>query len=116
MYSEREWLGSYDHRPDVPVEGVVDFWDTDRPANHLNGTGYEEYIFRDRMLHILNTHDMSKPLFLQYDSKVAHYPTQAPPEYQARFKHIKYDNRRVYLAMISFLDDQLANITGEMKR
>merc|ERR1711963_1371507 len=71
--------------------------------------------FRDRILSILRSHDQSKPLFLQYASKVAHYPMQAPPEYQERFKHIEDDNRRVYAAMVNFLDDQLANITDTMK-
>merc|ERR1719277_1579302 len=40
---------------------------------------------------------------------------QAPQEYQDRFKFIEYDNRRVYHAMVSFLDDQLGNITNTMK-
>jgi arylsulfatase I/J len=115
MYSEAAWRGSYDHRPDLPTPDVIDLWDTDRPARHLNGTGYEEYIFRDRMLKILREHDQSKPLFLQYDSKVAHYPLQVPPEYEAKFAHISYVNRRIYNAMINFLDDQLLNITNTMK-
>eukprot|EP00931_Biecheleriopsis_adriatica_P120159 TRINITY_DN95289_c0_g1_i1.p1 TRINITY_DN95289_c0_g1~~TRINITY_DN95289_c0_g1_i1.p1 ORF type:complete len:557 (+),score=80.74 TRINITY_DN95289_c0_g1_i1:33-1703(+) len=115
MWSQREWLGSFDHRPDLQEDGVIDFWDTDRPAKHLNGTGYEEYIFRDRMLSILHSHDQSKPLFLQYDSKLCHYPLQAPQEYQDKFDFIEYDNRRLYHAMVSFLDDQLANITNTMK-
>jgi len=54
-------------------------------------------------------------LFLQYDSKLCHYPMQAPQEYQDRFKYIEYDNRRMYHAMVSFLDDQLGNITNTMK-
>ena len=118
MYSEAEWGGSYNNRPDIPPpsEGIIDFWDTDKPASHLNGTGYEEYIFRDRMLKILAEHDQAKPLFLQYDSKLCHYPLQAPQEYQDRFAHIATDNRRVYHAMVAFLDDQLANITGTMKQ
>jgi arylsulfatase B len=102
MYTEAEWLGSYSNASDVPSPGIIDFWDTDRPAKHLNGTGYEEYIFRDRMLSILKNHDQSKPLFLNYDSKLCHYPLQAPQEYQDRFKHIKQDNRRVYHAMVPF--------------
>jgi len=51
---------------------------------------------------ILKNHDQSKPLFLNYDSKLCHYPLQAPQEYQDRFKHIKQDNRRVYHAMVPF--------------
>jgi arylsulfatase I/J len=122
MWTEKEWLGSYEHKMSIPTAeeheekyGIVDFWDTDRPASHLNGTGYAEYIFRDRMLDILRAHDQSKPLFLQYNSRLCHYPMQAPQEYQDRFKFIEYDNRRVYHAMVSFLDDQLGNITNTMK-
>ena len=117
MHSQHEWLGSYDHRADVPVEeGFVDLWDTDRPASHLNGSAYEEYIFRDRIQNILQTHDQTKPLFLQYDSKIAHYPMQAPQEYQEQFAFIKEDHRRMYHAMVAFLDDQLLNITSTMKQ
>jgi arylsulfatase I/J len=115
MYTEATWKGSYNDRPDIPAPEIIDLWDTDKPARHLNGTGYEEYIFRDRMLKILREHDQSKPLFLQYDSKVAHYPLQVPPEYEAKFAHIEYANRRVYNAMVNFLDDQLLNITSTMK-
>jgi len=115
MYSHATWLGSYDHKPDVPAPAVIDLWDTDKPATELAGSGYEEYIFRDRMLKILHEHDQSKPLFLQYDSKIAHYPLQVPAEYDQKFAHITYDNRRIYAAMVNFLDDQLANITTTMK-
>lgn len=116
MWTESEWLGSYNHRADVPSPGIIDFWDTDHPASHLNGTGYEELIFRDRMLEILHNHDASKPLFLQYDSKIAHYPMQAPEKYQKKFSFIDQDNRRTYHAMVNFLDDQLNNITETMKQ
>ena len=115
MWTETEWLGSENHKHAFPAKSIIDFWDTDKPANHLNGTGYEEFIFRHRMLDILNNHDQSVPLFLQYDSKVAHYPLQAPPTYQDKHKDIDQINRRVYWSMISFLDDQLKNITDTMK-
>ena len=116
MWSETEWRGS-ENNGQWPKEDLVDFWDTDRPAAHLNGTGYEEDLFRERMLAILAAHPKGTPLFLNYDSKVAHYPLQAPTEYQ-RSPHlaaIEDDNRRTYHAMVSYLDDQLANITGTFK-
>jgi arylsulfatase A-like enzyme len=115
MWTEAEWLGSYDHQADVPSPTIIDFWDTDKPARHLNGTGYEEDLFRERMLAILHAHDQRTPLFLNYDSKIAHYPLQAPLAYQRRFAFIEDDNRRTYHAMINYLDDQLANITGTMR-
>jgi arylsulfatase A-like enzyme len=122
MFSEREWLGSYDNRSDVPGSQeeaggtIVDLWDTDKPASQLNGTGYEEFVFRDRILSILHEHDQTTPLFLTYASKIVHYPQQAPVEYQEKFSFITdVDNRRMYHAMVNFLDDQLLNITTTMK-
>lgn len=41
---------------------------------------YEELLFRDRLMSILDNHDASTPLFLLYAPKIAHYPVQAPPE------------------------------------
>ena len=65
MWSETEWGGSENHG-EWPEEGLVDFWDTDRPAAHLNGTGYEEDLFRARMLEILAAHDKATPLLINY--------------------------------------------------
>ena len=74
MWTEAAWGGSYNHRGDIPLptETIVDFWTTDQPANELNGTGYEEHLFRDRMVEILHNHPAGSPLYLNYDSKVAH--------------------------------------------
>ena len=117
MWTEAEWGGSQNSKGAIPAPGLVDFYDTTHPADTLNGTGYEEDLFRARMLKILRAHDPAKdgPLFLQYDSKVAHYPLEAPPAYQDKFANITQDNRRIYHSMVGVLDDQLANITGEMK-
>ena len=57
-----------------------------------------------------------QPLLLQYHSKLAHYPLQAPEEYLARFSHIEDDNRRVYAAMIAFLDDQVGALVDAFKQ
>ena len=102
--------------PTDPVPGIIDLYDTDHPVSDLNGTAYEEYIFRDRMLKIIREHDSSKPLFLNYASKIVHYPLQVPIEYQEKFSFIQDDdNRKMYHAMVNFLDDQLKNITDALK-
>lgn len=117
MWTQREWGGSKNHMADIPDrDALFDFWDTDKPAKDLTGTGYEEFIFRDRIYKILNEHDQSKPLYLNYCSKVAHYPLQAPKEYQEKFSFINDSmNRRVYHAMVNVLDDNLKNMTDTMK-
>ncbi len=102
--------------PTDPEPGIIDLYDTDHPASDLNGTAYEEYIFRDRMLKIIREHDGSRPLFLNYASKIVHYPLQVPIEYQEKFSFIQDDdNRKMYHAMVNFLDDQLKNITDALK-
>lgn len=52
----------------------VDLWDTGKPASGLNGTAYEEFMFRDRILDIINRHDFTQNLFLLYTPHVAHCP------------------------------------------
>lgn len=53
---------------------------------------------------------------MTYASKIVHYPQQVPQAYQEKFAFIDdLDNRRVYHAMVNFLDDQLLNITTTMK-
>ena len=56
MWSQSEWGGSEDHQMDIPNTTIVDFWDTDKPAKTLNGTGSEEDLFRDRIVNILHDH------------------------------------------------------------
>jgi len=84
------------------------------PCAH-SGTQHEEYLFRDYLTNIIRTHDPTTPLFLNYNPKLIHYPLQAPQEYQDKFAHIETPNRLVYAAMVNFLDDQLKNVTGELK-
>lgn len=70
---------------------VVDLWDTDGPARRLNGTGYEEFIFRDRVSHIIQEHPLEDPLFLVYTPHVAHCPLQVPQDWLAQFGWITDD-------------------------
>ena len=119
--------------------GTYDLWDTDRPAFELAGekqTQYEEYIFRDRMVSIIQEHDPSQPLLLFYASHVAHCPLQVPADKLATFAaltngtdeakcHAQTDAinpegspfacRAQYHAMVSVLDDNVRNITDALK-
>ena len=55
---------------------TTDLWDTDQPAFNLTNTGYEEYLFRDRMVALVGLHDPSTPLMLFYTPHAAHCPLQ----------------------------------------
>ena len=49
-------------------KSYVDLWDTDHPAERLNGTGweggYEEALFGERALSILRSHPIDTPLYV----------------------------------------------------
>jgi arylsulfatase I/J len=147
MWDQAEWLGSYYDKPANyskpgctrttkpgwnanPVGCAIDLWDTEGPANTLNGTDNEEFIFMDRIHDILKSHTKTKmalsltatpvttppPLFLVYCPKLVHYPLEAPLSYQQRFSHITDSpTRKMYAAMSSFLDDQIGNVTSAFK-
>lgn len=66
----------------------VDLWQTDHPAHGLNGSrtidsvvDYEEWKFEQQVLSIINSHDPSTPLFLNYDPHLIHEPLEVPEVY-----------------------------------
>ena len=89
---------------------IVDLWETDKPAMGMNGTDYEEALFSVRLHKIITNHDPSTPLFLYYAPHIVHKPYQVPKSYLDMFDFIDNDLRRVYHAMVKYLDD----VVGEM--
>ena len=98
---------------------IVDLWDTDKPASSLNGTGpdnYEEGLFKERALQIIENHNASTPLFLYYAAHIVHRPYQVPDSYLKKFSFIDEQYRRVYLAMVNYLDDVVGEIVDALKK
>ena len=118
---------------------IVDLWENNAtyagPARWSNGTAYEEFIFRDRVLDIIASHDAAQPLFLLYTPHVAHCPLQVPADWLAKFNFSNdeaacaaqtpyifpgsgagdFRCRAQYHAMVSLLDEVLGNITDALK-
>ena len=119
-------FGYYHHANDYYTEvagscnktGVVDLWDTDKPAHGVNGTGqdnYEEDLFRDHVLDVINNHDPSTPLFLYYAPHIVHTPLQVPDSYLAKFSFIDDEHRKYYHAMVNYLDDVVGQVVAALK-
>ena len=89
---------------------IVDLWETDKPATSSVGTDYEEALFRERLIEVITNHNPSTPLFLYYAPHIVHKPYQVPKHYLEMFDFIDNDLRRVYHAMVKYLDD----VVGEM--
>ena len=85
----------------------------------MNGTGpdnYEEALFAERVLQIVNNHDTSTPLFLYYAPHLIHDPLQVPDRYLEKFSFIDYKPRQTYAAMVKYLDDIVGNLTAALKQ
>lgn len=98
--------------------GVVDLWDTDKPAWGKNGTGednYEEALFKERVWEILDSHDTDKPLFLYYSSHIVHTPFQVPNRYVDEFDFIDHEGRKYYQAMSKYLDDFIGELVDTLQ-
>ena len=120
-------FGYYHHDNDYYTERVgachktpiVDLWDTDHPAHGINGTGpdnYEEGLFKQRLLDVVNNHDTSKPLFLYYAPHIVHTPLQVPQTYLDMFSFIDDKDRQIYHAMVTYLDDVVGDLTDALKK
>ena len=98
---------------------VVDLWGTDKPASNMNGTGpdnYEEGLFKEQILDIIDKHDPSTPLFLYYATHAPHDPYQVPESYMNSYSFIDYYYRQVYHAMVAYVDDVVGAVVEALKR
>ena len=76
---------------------------------------YSTYLFTDKAIDIINTHDKTKPLFLYLPYQAVHsanfiQPIQAPPELVNKFKNISDVDRRAFAAVVSALDTSIGKV------
>ena len=95
---------------------IVDLWDCNKPAVGINGTEYEEALFEEKLMNIVNDHDTSTPLFLYYAAHLIHAPLQVPNKYVKKFSFIDDMNRQYYHAMVKYMDDVIGNLTFALKK
>ena len=105
----------------------VDLWDGDGPSA-LNGSAYEELVFRDRVVDVVRAHDASAPLFVYYalhTSCVGFDPEgtaggerdslQPEATYYARFAAIDDHDRRANVAMVALMDDVAGDVVAALE-
>ena len=76
---------------------------------------YEEAIFEERAQRILMTHDVRTPLFLYHAFHLVHEPLQVPAAWLERFEWVQPQSRRRYLAMASYMDHVVVNLTALLR-
>lgn len=75
---------------------------------------YITWAFRDKAMEFIET-NKEEPFFLYCAFSAPHIPFQAPVEYYCKYGHVADENKRVYYAMISALDDAIGEIHQKIK-
>ena len=76
---------------------------------------YSTDLFTEKAVDIIQKHDPSQPLFLYLPYQAVHsansiQPLQAPPDEIKKFSHIQDENRRIFAAMVSSLDNGVGKV------
>lgn len=103
-------VGEIDHF-EKAAHGVPDWYRGNAP---LQEEGYDNTLFGDEAVRVIDQQDGSKPLFLYLAFTAPHTPYQAPQAYLDRFPQITDPNRRAYAAMIAAVDDAVAKVVAAL--
>ena len=82
----------------------------------MNGTDYEEALFTRNTLNVIEAHNPKEPLFLFHAFHIVHTPLQVPKEHEDRFSAIKPRGRRLYAAMLNYMDEALGKFVDALKK
>jgi arylsulfatase A-like enzyme len=93
--------------------GVKDWYRDNEP---LEESGFDNSLFGAEAVRVIEEHDLAAPLFLYLAFTAPHTPFQAPQEYVDRFRHIGDENRRIYAAMISVIDDEVGKVVAALEK
>eukprot|EP00933_Yihiella_yeosuensis_P046980 TRINITY_DN425_c0_g1_i4.p1 TRINITY_DN425_c0_g1~~TRINITY_DN425_c0_g1_i4.p1 ORF type:complete len:543 (+),score=97.31 TRINITY_DN425_c0_g1_i4:52-1629(+) len=85
---------------------------------------YEEHLFKERALEVIDKHDVEEPLFLFYSFHLLHTPLQVPKSYLQKVEEIvaakggkPFDtqNRKLYAAMTLYMDEAIGEVVKALK-
>ncbi|CAH1775568.1 unnamed protein product [Owenia fusiformis] len=98
----------------VHSEGV-DFRNNKRVVIDQFGV-YSTHSHTKRAVKVIKHHNNEKPFFLYLPFQAVHTPLQVPKQYTDQYGHIKDNNRRIFLGMVSALDEAVGNITKALRK
>ena len=105
----------YKHTGKVAGKAGYDFRD-DLEVDHSAKGKYSSILFSQRAEKIIDNHNQSNPLFLYLPFQSVHSPLQAPQEYVDLYGSIQNEDRRVFLGMVTAMDDAVGAVIKSLKR
>ena len=110
------WTGSQDYYKHINQNfGGYDFRD-DLAVDYGAKGVYSSVLYEKRAVQLIESHDQSKPLFLYLAFQSPHSPLQAPEKYIKMYDDVEDKDRRVYLGMVTAMDDAVGGIIASLKR
>ncbi|XP_019628235.1 PREDICTED: arylsulfatase B-like [Branchiostoma belcheri] len=74
------------------------------------------YFFTERIVDIIEKNPLSLPLFLYLPFQNVHEPLQVLKRFEDMYSNIQNESRRIFLGMVSAMDEGIGNVTMAMKR
>ena len=98
--------------------GAIDYFKHDRAGakdwnrddKPLDEKGYSTELIGKESVRLIQSHDVTKPLFLFVSFNAPHTPLQAPERYVDMYKNIPNQRRQKYAAMVTCLDEAIGNV------
>jgi arylsulfatase A-like enzyme len=73
-----------------------------------------KYAYTDRVLNLLEEHDLNKRFFIVFSPQNPHSPLQVPEKYTKKYSLIDDENRRKYLGLVSMMDEAIGQIVQKL--
>lgn len=99
-------VGEIDHFKHAS-HGVRDWYRNNTP---IVEQGYDNTLFGNEAARLIRERKTDKPLFLYLAFTAPHSPFQAPEQYVKRYAHIADEQRRLYAAMVTAMDDAVGHV------
>jgi len=112
------WVGSQDYYNHTRTFGGhqtgYDFRNDLEVDESARGV-YSSILFSQQSDQIISNHDQSKPLFLYLPFQSVHGPIEAPQEYVDMYEDVSDEDRRIYLGMVTAMDDAVDVVVKSLK-
>ncbi|XP_064099102.1 arylsulfatase B-like isoform X2 [Macrobrachium nipponense] len=92
----------------------LDLRNNTRVDNNKAGV-YSTHIFSSAAEEIIRSRKPKDPMFMYIAFQSVHSPLQVPREYMVPYKHIKYYERRLYLGMVTAMDEAIGKVITALK-